>query len=80
MDKKPLRDREQVQKAHDIIHAIVVREVELGLSPHMIEKYHIAHDVLSWVLEGPCGVPFEEILKATVAEASSRGYVFSRIQ
>ena len=69
-----MRTVEEVQRAHDLTHAIATHEVDIGLPPHLVAKYHLAHDVLSWVLNGPCGHPFAEILLETVVELERHGF------
>lgn len=69
-----MRHKREVQIAHDVIHAIAAKEVDLGLSEEQRKKFHVAHDVLSWALEGPCGDTFQAILLEAMREAERRGY------
>jgi hypothetical protein len=75
-----MADRELVQMAHDVLHSVIVREVDLGLSDAEIAKLHVAHDVVSWVLNGACRDAFHTILKALLLEARKRGYDLVSIQ
>ena len=73
-----MRNKEAVQRAHDIIHAVAAREVQLGIDPSLVGFYRVAHDVLSWVLEGACQQAFQEILNLTEEIAKERGYQLVR--
>ncbi len=70
-----MRSPLDIQKAHDILHAVAAREIDVGLTENDRAKLHAVHDVLSWVLEGPCGGPFVQILNEIQREAQRRGYV-----
>ncbi len=73
-----MRNEEEVQRAHDIIHAVAAREVQLGIDPSLLWSYRIAHDVLSWVLEGACQQAFKDILDGTMDVLKERGYELVR--
>jgi len=73
-----MRKEEEVQRAHDIIHAVAAREVQLGIDPSLLGSYRIAHDVLSWVLEGACQQAFTDILDGTMEVLKDRGYELVR--
>jgi len=73
-----MRNLDEVQRAHDIIHAVVAREIDLGIYDSLVVHYRVAHDVLSWVLEGSCEQAFQEILNLTEGIAKERGYVLVR--
>lgn len=70
-----MKTKHQVQFAHDVLHAVAAREIDLGLTAEGLAKLHAVHDALSWILDGPCGEPFEEILREIQREAKRRGYV-----
>ncbi len=80
MERPPMADRELVQTAHDVLHAVIAREVDLGLSEANIVKLQVAHDVVSWVLNGACAEVFHNILKELLLEARRRGYDLVAIQ
>ncbi len=73
-----MRNKEAVQRAHDIIHAVVAHEVNLGIDERLTPHFRITHDVLSWVLEGACQQTFNEILNLTEAICKERGYELVR--
>jgi len=65
---------DEVQIAHDIIHAVVAGEVQLGISESLLLHYRVSHDVLSWVLNGACQQAFQAILDGTLDVLKERGY------
>lgn len=67
----------QIQIAHDVLHALVVGEVEVGVDPESMRSLHAAHDAISWVLGFPCGEAFANNLRSIMAAASARGYVLT---
>ncbi len=69
-----MRNVEEVQRAHDIIHAVAAREVQLGIDPSLLGCYRVSHDVLCWVLEGACQQAFQAILDQTMEVLKERGY------
>lgn len=64
----------EIQRAHDVLHAILAGEVRLDLQPSSLMCLHSAHDVLSWVLGFPCGASFRMILNVAVGEMKAMGY------
>lgn len=65
---------DEIQRAHDVLHAIIAGEVQLDLQPASMMCLHSAHDVLSWVLGFPCGASFRMILNVAVGEMKAIGY------
>lgn len=75
----PLRDfgnatRDEIQRAHDVLHAIVCGDVrgivQLTQSMAII---HATHDALSWVLGFECGETFRKVLTLAVREIRANG-------
>lgn len=58
--------REELQRAHDILHAIITGEAGLPLLPATQGALHVAHDVVSWVLGFECGEAFRKVLNVAV--------------
>ena len=69
-----MRSLSEIQLAHDILHAVVTDEVDLAYTTETIVQIHAVHDVLSWVLEFPCGEEFEQNLASIKADILQRGY------
>lgn len=68
----------QIQLAHDILHAVVTHEIDLGFTQDTISAAWAAHDALSWVLGFPCGNAFEENLRTIMAAAERRGFTIGK--
>ncbi len=75
-----MRSSDQVQRAHDILHAVVAREVDISWPEEFLDIAHGVHDALSWVLEGPCGDTFSKGLEGLRYELEQAGYVLVRRQ
>lgn len=78
-DDSPLRDfgtatREEIQRAHDVLHAILVGDV-VGIAnlPESMVIIHATHDALSWVLGFDCGDAFRKMLTVAVREMRENG-------
>jgi len=69
-----MRNQRDVQRAHDILHALVCGEVDLGYGKAWTIIAHGCHDVLSWVLGEQCGQEFEANLAIIEQDAALRGY------
>lgn len=70
LDATPL----EIQRAHDLLHAIITEEVRIELQPQSVACLHAAHDVLAWVLGFPCGATFRMILNVAVGQLTQMGY------
>ena len=75
-----MRDQREVQHAHDVLHAVIAGEVDLGLSPEFLDIAHAVHDVLSWVLVGPCGDTFSKGLNGLRFALKEAGYIEVKLQ
>jgi len=63
MDDDLLREfgsatHEEIQRAHDLLHAMVVGEIPAPALQANVRLIHAVHDALSWVLGFPCGEHF----------------------
>lgn len=64
-----MKSQEQIQRAHDILHALLESEpCEKG------GPIHASHDVLSWVLDGPCKGSFDVNLAMVMGKMEAAGY------
>lgn len=54
--------REEIQRAHDMLCAIVRGEVGQDLLPNTQACAHLAHDVLAWVLGFKGGETFRGVI------------------
>ena len=75
-----MRNSELVQRAHDILHAIVAGEAPNPFPEDEIYTLRALHDFLSWVLEGPCGQPFANNMENCVRELKARGFELVRLR
>jgi len=73
-----MRNMAEVQRAHDVVHAVIANEVDLGINEQVRYSLRVTHDVLSWVLEGTCQQAFQNILNLIEAIAKERGYALVR--
>jgi hypothetical protein len=69
-----MRDQRDVQRAHDILHALVTGEVDFGYGRAWTVIAHGCHDVLSWVLQEDCGQEFESNLAIIEEDAKRHGF------
>lgn len=69
-----MRHEVEVQRAHDILSAVVCREIPVALSHHARQGYHAALDVLCWVLGHDHNPAFAANLAQIDAEAEAAGY------
>lgn len=66
--------REEIQRAHDVLHAIVCGDVQgIVHLPQSMIAIHATHDALSWVLGFECGETFRKILTLAVREIRANG-------
>jgi hypothetical protein len=70
-----LRDPLEIQRAHDILHAVAIEEIDLHFSEVVLSHCHTAHDVLGWILGFECGESFVTHLQAIERAAEAAGYV-----
>lgn len=64
-----MKSQEEIQWAHDILHAVIeAQKSEIG------GPLHASHDVLSWVLDGPCSGSFEKNLNMLQQKMRKAGY------
>lgn len=81
-----LKWREEIQRAHDMLSAVVLREVNVevpvgfGLVVVDLELLSAQCDVLCWILEHDHNFAFENNLKALRAEFDRRGIVEQRAE
>ena len=69
-----MKTRDELQRAHDILHIVAVGEVPGVFDPETTAHCHLAHDAIAWALGFECGVTFEENLEKIHAEMERRGY------
>lgn len=69
----------QIQIAHDVLHSVLINEVEVELDDQARLGLHSAHDALSWILGYPCGETFAHNLKHLTEEVAAAGYVLRPI-
>ena len=69
-----MRSPAEIQRAHDIMHALVTGEVDFGYGGAWTIIVHGCHDVLSWVLEEEYGQAFASNLAIFEEAAELRGY------
>jgi hypothetical protein len=68
-----MRDRDEIQKAHDTLTAVVLGEVDIGLPDP--DALHIVLDVLCWVLCHCDNEAFASNLAALEQTIARAGYV-----
>jgi|GEM_PF-7071197 len=69
---------EEIQEAHDILHAVITGEVEIGADEETIKAWHAAHDALCFVLNHPGGETFKKNIRRIKAGAARRGFVLKK--
>lgn len=74
-----MRDREEIQRAHDILAAVVLRDVQVECTTREREAIHFATDVLCWVLAHDHNPAFEENLFNLETELAQKGYVLEKL-
>ena len=70
-----MRNRADIQKAHDILVAVKLKEVPVYLDDADADKLTAALDVLCWVLGHDHNHSFRDNLKAIEEEAAQNGAV-----
>ena len=75
-----MRTPDEMQRAHDILHAIVTGEVEINAPREFRLMCYAAHDALSWVFGWPCGEAFAVNLDTIRREFKRCGIIEERIQ
>lgn len=71
-----MKDRDAIQFAHDMLHALVAGELPLvECDPETLLAAHAAHDALGWVLSFPCGTAFDRSLARIERAIEAAGYV-----
>jgi len=69
---------EEIQEAHDILHAVISGEVDLDADQGTVDAWHAAHDALCFVLNHPAGEEFKKNIRRIKAEAASHGFVLKK--
>ena len=69
-----LKSEEEIQRAHDAIAAIVLREVDFDYPPGALQAAHHCLDVLCWILNHDHNPAFGDNLAMIFKEAERRGY------
>ena len=73
-----MRSELQIQEAHDILVAVILKQVDLGVSLQAKSAIIAAASALCWVLEHDHNLEFPRNLAHLRAEAEKRGFVLGR--
>lgn len=63
----------EIQRAHDLLHAIVCGDVRAPLMLENFRLLHATHDTLSWVLGFKCGETFRKVITAVARTLRDTG-------
>lgn len=69
-----LRDFAEVQRAHDVLEALVQREIKIGQSDETIRRAKLMLTVLCWVLGHESGDDFASTVGSVENCAVAMGY------
>lgn len=69
-----MRSQDEVQRAHDMLHGIVTKEVDVGMGPDDLRNTALVRGVLAWVLGGDESHPLAEMLADLDATLKAKGY------
>jgi hypothetical protein len=70
----PLRNETEIQKAHDVLSGLLLKEIPVILDPAGLHNFHLAADVLCWVLQHDHNEAFGNNLKKLYAFLSEQGF------
>lgn len=70
---------DDVQRAHDVLVAMVTGEIDIGLRAVDRDSLHFALDALCWVLRHDHNTAFGDNFGKLEAIAAARGYVMREI-
>lgn len=73
-----MRTGEEIQKAHDVLIAIVLKEVPFKMDKEVFTNIRVACDVLCWILEHDHSNAFEENLECIIKKLEHRGITFRK--
>jgi len=70
-----MKDKTEIQRVHDMFVAVIIKEVDLGLHPLVIDVMNQTTHVLCWMLEHEHEgtSPFTELIKLVEDSAKERG-------
>lgn len=68
----------EIQRAHDVLLGVILKEVPAALSPETVRGIHAACDALCWVLEHDHNAKFGRNLAALESAAESAGFTLGR--
>jgi hypothetical protein len=75
-----MKTKEQIQQAHDIMHALLEYDNEQPEGEKMPfdlkQIINAAHDAVAWSVGSPCGAVFEDNLKMVQEKMDKAGYRF----
>jgi hypothetical protein len=74
-----LRDAEEIQKAHDILHMILEGETPFTVDAALAYKMIIGAEVLCWCLKHQHDNPFADFLAAVEKRFNELGFVLEPI-
>ena len=70
-----MRSWEEIQRAHDILVGVILREVPVEMKDRETQLgLHAALDALCWVLQDNCESDFAENLSKIEKELTARGF------
>lgn len=73
-----MKSPEDIQRAHDLLHAVFLNEIDVGQTAEENDHAAITCTGLCWVLGCPAGELLEKNLQAIHAAAESKGYRLSK--
>lgn len=69
-----MREAVEIQRAHDVLKALVQREIEIGQSTETIRRANLMLTVLCWVLGHEAGDDFASTVGSVENCAVAMGY------
>lgn len=76
--KNKLREREEIQRAHDRLVSVITGEVKIEMCDEDKTSLHHATDVLCWILLHEHNGAFAENLFNLETELAQKGYVLEK--
>jgi len=74
----PMRPAMEIQRAHDLLAGIILKECDLGLSGKQFKQLASLAGVLCWVLRHDHNKDFEVLISEIEAMTKLAGYTFDK--
>jgi hypothetical protein len=74
-----MKSREQIQRAHDVLHALITERPDLAKTERTLDRALACCSVLCWILDHLHNPRFAQLLATVELEIANAGGVIQRV-